>query len=484
MRNYTKPITLLESWILISSSVLLVVWALPHTIAARNIALVSGVLAGFFWLAIARPKIEVKSAFSVLFLLALPIWIICHWAFFSTMKDQQWDEIDSTWLRVAMCIFLGYITGLVIARHNYCFIYILLAANLLPIINFIVFKIQIYFDYALIIDSSSGLFKTKAGASYFILCQIFIGFGLIFYIYSVKQNFTRQLLGILLSALLLIMIGAISIIEIKSLNGIIMIGLSATFLLVINFHYFIIQFINHILQFKLLIISIINIIFISFIILFTKNILTNESKLFHLISDVNISTQIEKNHAWVLDSTSIEEVPFDKSGRAIEISTYQRTSWFIRGIYFIIENPLGSGVIKQSFGYHMRNLYPNSQALIAHSAWIDLTLGIGLPGFFLIWLGIILCVLNQLEIFSKIKIDRNNETLSLRDSITNLTPSLINSQLISCCGLWLILGISFYWIVGEVGEREYIEHYFYLIALFSTASQIQEDFISNRLTII
>jgi hypothetical protein len=47
-----------------------------------------------------------------------------------------------------------------------------------------------------------------------------------------------------------------------------------------------------------------------------------------------------------------------------------------------------------------------------------------------------------------------------------LVPDPTGGQLLADIALWLILGMFFFWIVGEVSEREYLEHYFFLIALF------------------
>jgi len=116
---------------------------------------------------------------------------------------------------------------------------------------------------------------------------------------------------------------------------------------------------------------------------------------------------------------------------------------------------------------------------MTHSAWIDYTLGVGLPGLFLTWLAILGC----LQIYQRSLKTRNslqkidpdlNKSFNLRINNVSSYP-LINGQLIDYCGFWLIFGIAFYWLVGEVSEREYIEHYFFLITFTASASQVDQS---------
>jgi hypothetical protein len=127
----------------------------------------------------------------------------------------------------------------------------------------------------------------------------------------------------------------------------------------------------------------------------------------------------------------------------------------------------------------MRDAYPNSKALMTHSGWIDFALGVGLPGLFLTWLAILVCLQNcQRSLKTRYflqKIDQDSKkSFNLKINNSSSYP-LINGQLLNCCGFWLILGIAFYWIVGEVSEREYIENYFFLITFIASASQVEQS---------
>jgi O-antigen ligase len=149
--------------------------------------------------------------------------------------------------------------------------------------------------------------------------------------------------------------------------------------------------------------------------------------------------------------------PVDSKGRTINGSTYERVSWFIKGVQLIQENPLGNGISHLAFGHYMRSENPKSMAVMTHSAWIDFTLGLGLPGLLLVWAAILGLILRS------INLNRGSSPNHLDVSC----HSSMAKELVSSIAIWLVLGMFFFWIVGEVSEREYIEHYFFLIALFA-----------------
>ena len=110
---------------------------------------------------------------------------------------------------------------------------------------------------------------------------------------------------------------------------------------------------------------------------------------------------------------------------------------------------------------------------MTHSAWIDYTLGVGLPGLFLTWMAIVMCVVSCMiylnHVFSRS--ERNYPNIKIKNAFfQNKSDELVlfNQKLIPSSGIWLMLGLAFFWILGEVSEREYIEHYFFLISFFSS----------------
>jgi hypothetical protein len=183
----------------------------------------------------------------------------------------------------------------------------------------------------------------------------------------------------------------------------------------------------------------------------------DEGKLVNLIGDMQIAIKVDKNQSWVRDGR-MALGPVDNAGRKINSSTYERVSWFMKGLELIRENPLGNGISHRAFGYYMRAQFPGSIAQMTHSAWIDYTLGLGIPSLFLVWVAIW-------------GVSWRGFKQSSQEVIRSYQNSRVlkNPALTTRIGLWLILGLFCLWFIGEVSEREYLEHYFFLIAIFSTA---------------
>jgi O-antigen ligase len=182
-----------------------------------------------------------------------------------------------------------------------------------------------------------------------------------------------------------------------------------------------------------------------------------EGKLYNLKNDIIISFDIDKNQTWSR-STSIVGVPdpVDQNGRTVNGSTYERTSWFIKGLYILVDHPLGSGFSWLAFGHYMSVEYPGSNVKKTHSGWLDFALGVGLPGLFLTWLAIFLI---------------------LREAFVQLRAPYNNDK--SFIIIFFLSGMSFFWIVSEVCKREYIESFFFFIALSSSYLSSIKNHLEN-----
>ena len=68
----------------------------------------------------------------------------------------------------------------------------------------------------------------------------------------------------------------------------------------------------------------------------------------------------------------------------VSLTNYERIAWAKEGIKLAMQNPLGYGLIERSFGRLTKINWPDSKLHQSHSGWIDLVLGLGIPGFLLI----------------------------------------------------------------------------------------------------
>ena len=448
-----------RGWVFLAITILLVVWALPHTIAARNIALFTGAGAGIGWMLLIRPSLSWKAYWPSICLLLVPLWVLFHWYCISTLKDLQWQELTSTWLRTSAGVVLGSVAGIMISMQPRRILWIVLLIALLPMITFILYVHQIYLQHNWVLNALFyGAFKSKFAAAYFVLCQVLAGFSLIYY--AIQGPSMRSRAWTLVFGIALVLTGIADFIAVRALNGILVSSLGVIFCLIALVYHNLIQAPGQnrsgaerakIMAYGLLVIFIVS----AGLYAFWAYDHRYEGKLTHLVGDIQIATQIDKNQTWVADGSQMPD-PIDSSGRPINVSTYWRISWFIKGIQFIQENPLGNGISHMAFGHYMRALYPNSKVIMTHSAWIDYTLGLGVPGLLLMWLAI----------WGVIRRSFCYQSPSIIGNLPIAIDQISFKQLVPSIAIWLVIGVFCFWFIGEVSEREYIEHYFFLIALF------------------
>ena len=308
---------ILEVWVLLAVVILLIVWALPHTIAARNISLFTGVAAGLVWIYVEKPVIHWRACLPTIFLLCVPLWILFHYQFISTLKVEQWDEIDSTWLRTSFSLILGFCAGLIIRKHPYYFLIFIVGIIALPSITTGLYFFQVDLQNKWILNSFVGMFKGKFSGVYFVLCQILVGFGCLSVSFFSSNCSKLQMLGMFMLGCLLILSGIIDGFAFRALNLFLVTFLCVlilTFLVLIVSIYQFVKKRTRLLpiMFSCVILSILLAAFYGFY-LYDKQY---EKKLTNLIGDIQVATQLEKNQTWVRDGRSIPE-PVDENGRLI-----------------------------------------------------------------------------------------------------------------------------------------------------------------------
>lgn len=78
--------------------------------------------------------------------------------------------------------------------------------------------------------------------------------------------------------------------------------------------------------------------------------------------------------------------PINELGKTVSGTNYERIAWGLVGVDLLRDNPLGYGLIEDSFGPLANKRWPESSPRLthAHSGWLDLALGLGLPGIILV----------------------------------------------------------------------------------------------------
>jgi hypothetical protein len=134
--------------------------------------------------------------------------------------------------------------------------------------------------------------------------------------------------------------------------------------------------------------------------------------LFVAILSMFIVKNVEKNDSWrsfYYDlKLAVHEDPFDptgyvltgefpvnEKGNPVQPANYARFTWGIAGLHLLQERPLGYGLVLGSFGHLLQERYPASSLNQSHSGWLDLALGIGVPGVLLMLIAAVMAIKNS-----------------------------------------------------------------------------------------
>lgn len=176
---------------------------------------------------------------------------------------------------------------------------------------------------------------------------------------------------------------------------------------------------------------------ITGIFLLTHHINKNESWRTFL-ADAKIAWQTEQFAQWKFSGQ--QGYPSNELGTVVSVTNYERIAWAKEGIKLIVQNPFGFGLVERSFGHLGSRQWPGTTLTQSHSGWIDLTLGLGIPGFALIFAALL--------------------TLLYRLSRFGGYVNPINGAL-----WWILLASLLMWCTTEISQKVYIDSLIFWLAL-------------------
>jgi O-antigen ligase len=153
-----------------------------------------------------------------------------------------------------------------------------------------------------------------------------------------------------------------------------------------------------------------------------------------LYADMKVAAQIDQYDHWKWNGE--RGYPNNELGKVVSITNYERVAWGVAGVQLLIENPLGYGLVERSFGHLAKIKWPESKLHQNHSGWLDLALGLGLPGIGLI-LGALILALKQCR----------------------AVPGPIGNF-----GFWLLLSLALLWCTTEVSQKVFFDWLVFAIA--------------------
>ncbi len=442
--------SLLERICLLCAVLLILVWPLPGTIAARNIALVIGCLSSLVWMFRSKPIFSLETILPILCLLAVPIWLWIHYFVWPTDTAAQLYELKGTWLRVILGVIMASGLGLMISIRPNLIYWVWFAMAVLALVSLVNYLREAWILQQWVINNYHFPFKGKFALVNFLMYPCLLSYAILQYSIENRINAQQNCGNNIIAgfALSIIVVCWLNFINAQALNGILIAALMGIFLLGILIKSSLYTSTN---------LDTRNIVFLTiFLYLLMSSIFTfwhidkkHHQKLDNLFEDIQISMQIDKHSAWQEDSRT-EQVtrPSNSDGREINHSTYSRVAWFVKGLNLLQENPLGAGFSHLAFRYYMIQENPYTRVIMTHSGWLDYALGLGLPGLLLTWLAMVLV---------------------LRQAYNSIKSTEKNIQLIAYLAIWLISGIWSLWWPAELSEREFIEQLFFIVALFAMA---------------
>ena len=181
---------------------------------------------------------------------------------------------------------------------------------------------------------------------------------------------------------------------------------------------------------KLVVLGVVLVIGVLFV---ANSIQTNDSwRTFS--ADAKVSRDIQTYPQWKYNGA--QGYPNNELGTVVSTTNYERLAWGKVGIKLIVQNPLGYGLLERSCGHLAKINWPDSKLHQSHSGWIDLTLGLGIPGIALI-LTSLLILLYQLN-----KLDKGEST---------------SQNLYIIMTWWVLLSLLIMWSTTEISQKVFFD---------------------------
>lgn len=434
---------------LILFAVLYAVWVLPGTIALRNTCLIGGAVLSVYPILKFRNLLFQKSAAPFWLLAALLFWATFHLLFLSQNPVLQYQEYTSIWKRAAIGAIFAFGMGLSIARLRSSEVSRTYRASCWVIFyTGLLAPTLIYLAKTLI-----ALYGQRLGLVIVSPLQAYLGPSSVYIAKTAYVAFCIPVLAVALGSLLNNIrnhqwLAWGNIFYVSTLPAVFLVffleniknGFIYGGILICTFLFFLLLglFKGH----SFLKILLGCCIIFSALFVFSGHIKQNASwQTFEV--DAKIAWQTEKYPQWKYNGT--QGYPNNELGGPVSVTNYERIAWAKEGMKLIAANPLGYGLIERSFGHWAKMQWPDSKLHQSHSGWIDLTLGIGIPGLLLVLsaLGAVFWQLNRGDISSS-----KSELIHWKQSLT-----------------WILVAIFLIWFTTEISQKTYFEAFIFWISL-------------------
>lgn len=400
----SKPTCLLSSiqipiWVIflqcVSFVVLYSVWILPEIASWRNTSLVIGAALGLYVSYQYRSLLLNKRALPIWLVGILFIWASFHLLFLSQNPVVQWIEFKGIWKRAFLAVIFALGLGLSIANNTerikkWAWPLIYLGLLMPTLIYLLKWTLTFYGQSFFGLESISAFLKVypypqpfyvpKTDYVVFCLPTLAVALAQILTVLQDRHIKWVQLLiyGASIAAVSFVFYGQ----NIKN-------GFAYEALLFILFLLIMVRATKK--KWTPIKAGIIAIIMIGVGFVGYKHIQQNDSWA-SFAADYKIAVQLDRYQEWKF--VGEKSYPLNELGKTVSVTNYERIAWGLVGMSLFRENLLGYGLIENSFGPLVIKKWPESSSRLnhAHSGWLDLALGLGLPGIALVLIALILAL--------------------------------------------------------------------------------------------
>jgi hypothetical protein len=413
--------------------------ALPHTLGIQYVCLIIGAILGLYAVRENSATLTKKVSYIPLLLIGvLFLWVVFHLFCIGQNYALQAKELNVIWKRALLGSLFAIGLGISVVRAkntrvNWSILGFGLAC---PTVIFYVKYLSTFALPSIGVDVPPWLVLYRGPAEFYVPKISYVFFCIpclavsVGFIVAGVENKTLTLKTFFLLTLLVASILELFYLE-NIKNGV------AYGALIISFGIFKISIMkrSNLLPKLLIILSCALILGVFGI----KNIEQNESwRSFYSDLKVAIDTDPFDPRGFILSGI----YPINEQGVEVQPANYARFSWGFAAVHLIRDNPLGYGLVHSSFGHLVRERFPKADLDQSHSGWLDMILGLGIPGAGLVLLAATLAIKNAMA----------------------LAPPWKNF------GIWFLGSMVMLWVTTEVSQKNYLNTFIWMIVFVASLS--------------
>jgi len=426
------------------SAIFALLWTftmLPHTLIVHNLGLGIGALIGVYVIALNWRLLFTRQAIPIWLILLFFLWMGIHLLFIGKNLGLQLAEYLSVWKRAALGSLFGVGFGISVIQANQSrnwtivviglfaptFIYYLkyLATFILPVFG------QNAPDFLRLYFGSAEFYVPKISYVFYCLPALALALGML--LRQLRKVTQLDVLKVKASlfwiAMVFLVLGVFYLENIKN-------GIMYAVVLIILFLLGIFRGGTYkASKFSLSIVFFISLVIAALVL---NNLRMNETWA-NLLADLDMVRVSSPEVVW---KTAEPYYPLNKNGVPVASTNFDRAFYFGTGLSLLKQNLLGYGLVQSSFGHLAQERWPNAPLIQSHSGWLDLALGLGIPGALLLLASALAAIQ---------KVDTAVEPWSI-------------------FGAWTLGGILILYISTEVAQKNYVDTFVWLIVLVASLS--------------